>query len=316
QGLNTYHYVPGRDPKAVQGIKGPVQVRVEEAGPLVASLVIESPAPGCRKLIRRLTLVDGLSYAAITNVVDKEPIRKPESVHFGFDLNVPAGLIRLDIPWAVIRPETDQLPGACKNYFTVGRWVDVSNQRLGLTCAVIDAPMLEVGAIRVDVPRPIGQPEAWVKHLEPTQRFFSYVMNNYWETNYKADQEGPTVFRYALRPHGPFDPADCARFGIERSQPLIAVPADPAQPTRGSMLTIEPTSVIVTMLRPSSNGRAFILRLFNASDKPAVARLQWAEPQPTAVSLCDQYHRPTKRLKGAVQLAPFEIVTLRAELAD
>lgn len=41
-----------------------------------------------------------------------------------------------------------------------------------------------------------------MRSLPRTQTFFSYVMNNYWHTNYKADQDGPVTFRYALRPHG------------------------------------------------------------------------------------------------------------------
>ncbi|HID24691.1 MAG TPA: glycoside hydrolase, partial [Planctomycetaceae bacterium] len=110
--LNTYHYVPSRDPQTAQELAAGVTVRVEDAGPLVASLVVESPAPGCRKLTRRLRVVDGLPFVSLCNVVDKEPIRTPESVHFGFDVNVPGGIMRLDIPWAIIRPETDQLPGA------------------------------------------------------------------------------------------------------------------------------------------------------------------------------------------------------------
>ena len=49
------------------------------------------------------------------------------------------------MPWAVVRPEVDQLPGACKNWFTVQRWVDVSNDEYGVTWATLDAPLVEVG---------------------------------------------------------------------------------------------------------------------------------------------------------------------------
>ncbi|NOX55836.1 MAG: hypothetical protein GXP27_15620 [Planctomycetes bacterium] len=313
RGLNTYHYVPSRDPKTAQSLTGGVTVRVEDAGPLVASLVVESPAPGCRKLTRRLCVVDGLPFVFITNVVDKKPVRTPESVHFGFDVNVPDGVMRLDIPWAIIRPEKDQLPGACKNYFSVGRWIDVTNRTVGLTCAVVDAPLAEVGAIRVDVSKPL-EPSAWLKHLDPTQTFFSYVMNNYWETNYKADQEGPTVFRYALQPHGPFDPAQCVKFGIERSQPLVVVPANPDVPVRGSAVRVEPASVIVTSLKPSRDGRALIVRLRNVSDQPVQARLSWLDPKPASLAICDPFEEPAAPVTGFVQLAPKGIVTLRAEL--
>ena len=32
-----------------------------------------------------------------------------------------------------MRPEADQIPGACKNWFTVQRWVDVSNAHYGVS---------------------------------------------------------------------------------------------------------------------------------------------------------------------------------------
>ena len=54
-------------------------------------------------------------------------------------------------------------------------------------------------------------------------------MNNHWHTNYRADQEGETVFRYAMRPHATYDQTAAAHFGVESTEPLIAAPgAGPA----------------------------------------------------------------------------------------
>jgi hypothetical protein len=69
----------------------------------------------------------------IINIIDKEKIYKQEGVHLAFAFNVPNGVMRMDTSWAVVRPETDQLLGACKNYFTVQRWIDVSNKDYGVT---------------------------------------------------------------------------------------------------------------------------------------------------------------------------------------
>ncbi len=308
-GLNTYVYVAGRDPKHRKS-SGPAKITVADRGPLVASLVVESDAPGCRNLVRRLRVVDGIGRVDLTNIVDKQQVRSPESVHFGFAPHIPDGVMRMDIPWAVIRPEKDQLPGACKNYFTVGRWVDVSNKRLGLTWATVDAPLVEVGTIAVDVPSPL-RTEGWIRSLKPTQTFYSYVMNNYWETNYKASQEGPTTFRYSLRPHGPFDAAAAARFGIERSRPLVIVRADPAARLPKSLLRVEPAEVIVTSLKPSIDGRALMLRLFNAGENPARARLIWIDRAPKRVSVSSPFEEPGEPVRQSIELPAKGIVTLR-----
>ena len=68
-------------------------------------------------------MLDGLDRIDISNVLDKKSVREKESVHLGFAFNVPNPVMRMDVPWAVVRPEVDQLPGACKNWFPVGRWV-------------------------------------------------------------------------------------------------------------------------------------------------------------------------------------------------
>ena len=309
-GLNAYFYVAGRDPKDPKR-NGPVKIRVKERGPLVASLVVESDAPGCRGLVREVRLVDGLPRVDIVNIVDKEKVRQQESVHFGFAFNVPEGVMRMDVPWAVVRPEADQMAGACKNYFTVQRWVDVSNQDFGVTWATVDAPLVEVGAITVD-PVSVG----WIKHLEPSTTLYSYVMNNYWETNYKADQEGPTTFRYALWPHAAFDAAAAQRFGIEQSQPLIAVRARADGAALAPALRVEPAGVMATALKPSRDGKAWIVRLFNTTGRAEKAVVRWGDPAPKGVWLSSLGEDAGAKVAGPIDMGPWEIVTLRASVPE
>jgi alpha-mannosidase len=283
---------------------------VKEAGPLVASLLVECDAPGCRKLTREVRLIDGIDRVELINVVDKEKIRTKEGVHFAFPFNVPKGVMRMDIPWAVARPEVDQLPGSCKNWFTVQRWIDTSNDQVGVTWTTTDAPLVEVGAITAETP--------WIKTLKPTQTLYSYVMNNYWFTNYKADQEGPTLFRYALRPHaGGYSASEAARFGIEQSQPLLAVPCGADAPaTIHPRLTATPAEVIVATLKPSADRRALIVRLFNVGAVAAKAKLTWGDPAPKSVRISNLAEEPQAEVGGPIELPGRALVTLRAELPD
>jgi len=309
-GLNDYFYVAGREPSDPKR-NGPVKIRVKEQGPLVASLLIESDAPGCNKLSRELRIIDGINRVDIINVIDKEKIYKQEGVHLAFAFNVPNGVMRMDTPWAVVRPEADQLPGACKNYFTVQRWVDVSNPEYGVTWATVDAPLIEVGDITSD---PRGKTVGWLKHIKPSTTFYSYVMNNYWETNYKAGQEGPTTFRYSIMPHRRFDSGRATRFGIERSQPLIVVPVDGKAPVQKTIMSVKPAGIIVTAFKPSEDGKGRIVRLFNANGKPEKARLTWAKPSPETVWLSNLAEEKISKITGTIEMAAYEIITLRVPL--
>jgi alpha-mannosidase len=303
--LNDYFYVAGRKPNDPQR-NGPASIQVRETGPLVASVVITSTAPGCNALERELTVLAGCDRLDIANTVDKRNIYDPEGVHFAFPFDVPDGVVRMDIPWAVARVETDQLPGACKNYFTVQRWVDVANDALGVTLATVDAPLVEVGRITCD-PTAVG----WIERLEPSQTLYSYVMNNYWETNYKAGQEGPTLFRYSIRPHGKYDAAAVQRFGIERSQPLVAAPARGEAPVLSSLLLVDSDTVLATSVRPDTSPQTLIVRLFNPTENATSVTLRNPEAAKLRIDLCDLTGFPLEQVAQPIPLQPYQFVTVR-----
>jgi hypothetical protein len=216
-GLGEYLYVPGRDSTRATGIAG-VRVRALEPGPLVATLLVEAErTPGARRVVREIRVVSGLDRVDLAVMVDKLPVREREGVHLAFPLRVPGGQLRFDVATAVVRPDSDQLAGSSRNVVNVQSWVDVSNDSLGVTWASVDAPLVEIGGLNAESP--------WMRSLPPTQTFFSYVMNNYWHTNYKADQDGPVTFRYALRPHRAFSAEEASRFGMAARRPLLVAPA-------------------------------------------------------------------------------------------
>lgn len=310
-GLNDYVY-SGRN-AANPRRSGTARVRATDDGPLVASLRAESAAPGCQRLVREVQLVSGLGRLDVIDTVDKRGVREKENVRFAFPFHVPGGQIRYDVAWGVVRPDADQLAGANKSYITVGRWVDVSGQGFGLTWTTVDAPLVEVGGMTgeswmADPTRP------WVKTIGSSQKLYSWVMNNSWHTNYKADQEGPTVFRYSLAPHGAFDAGAAERRGIERSQPLIVVPAKSEAPVEKSLLEVRPAGFVVTSLRPASDAEAYILRLFNASGRSQQATLVWGRETPRVVYRSSPFEERGEEIEGPLVLPAWGIVTLRAEL--
>jgi len=299
--LNAYFYVPGTDPAGAQPA-APATITIKESGPLVASLVVTSDAPGCRGLTREYRVVSGCNRVDIINTIDKLPIREKEGVHFAFPFQVPEGVVRAETPWAVVRPEADQLPGSCKNYLTVQRWVDVSNQDSGVTWATVDAPLVEVGGIFAEVP--------WMTRLEPSQTLYSYVMNNYWHTNYKADQEGPTVFRYALMPHRLYNGAAAARFGTECSQPLCVVAEAPGAKGAPSFLETGTPGVVVTTIKAANDGKGLVARLYNVSGQPETVALTRGG-KPVKARFSDMAESDGGAAPKTFVMGAYEIVTVR-----
>jgi hypothetical protein len=290
-GINAYYYVSGRDPSQPLQVDM-IKVKVMESGPVISSLLVVAQPPGSIYLSREIRLIHGLYQIEIINRINKTGILEPEGVHLAFPFHIPEGIIRYDLGYAVCRAEEDQLPGACRNYITVENWVDVSNQQYGITWVSPDAPIIEVGQISTDA-TVVG----WTEKLQSTRTFYSYVMNNYWETNYKASQEGEFVFRYTLLPHAEFDAVQSERKAVEQRQPLIAVPPRPdSRATRLFPLWDHP-SVNLMNIRPSADEKGTCITLFNSSLQRASVEPRMLGEQ---VYRSDLYGNTFDRIRGEI----------------
>jgi hypothetical protein len=136
-------------------------------------------------------------------------------------------------------------------------------------------------------------------------------MNNYWHTNYKADQEGRVTLRYAVAPHRGPDTAVAKRLGLEAASPLLPIAADPASPVPRFPLTIDSPAFVSMSLRPSADGRAFVLRLLNASARPETLRLSGEAFDRGRVFLSDIDGAQGAPFHAPLDMPSFGIVTLR-----
>jgi hypothetical protein len=329
EAVNQYVYLEGKDTSKVT-TSGPVRITIEDPGPLVATIRIESSAPGSTDLVRRVRLNAYADWIELSNTVNKKRVglnphpgqggpagefaqhESKESVQFAFPFAVENGQIHIDVPLAVMRPESDQLPGSCKNWLPVGRWVDVANANYGVTCATLDAPLVEIGSISATMLGSQTHPEIWRKHIEPTQTFYSWVMNNHWGTNYRAYQDGPVEFRYALRPHSGYDPAAASRFAIGMSQPLVSSAHGQRSPL-ALKLRIDQNDVVLQECKPSADGRGWIVQLFGASGENRRANLTWTDNRPIKIWRSDLRELPLEQIGSRVNVSAWELVILRIE---
>jgi hypothetical protein len=273
---NQYLYQAGREPGA-EHTQTPANVRIT-----VASLVAESAAPGTNQLRQEIRLVAGLPQqrVEIVDSIDKRNIYDPEAVYFAFPFDIANPQTRLGVVHGFYRPEAQQLPGSCKNYFTVRNWLDVSDADHGVTLVTPDALMVELGKVTTDANR-VG----WIEQASDSSVVYSYAMNNFWGTNYKAGQDGVTTFRYRLVPHARFDSVAAYTAGLEATHPLVLRPINLASVvTRKSVAPLRAPfrlrgrNIIVSSLTPSDDGKHLIVTLFNAGNRPERPVLEWRRP--------------------------------------
>jgi len=281
-GLDEYLYVPGTDSRKAQRISN-VHVRVKEQGDLVVSLLVEGDAPGAKHYSSEIRLVEGIDRVDVIANIDKLAVRQKEGVHIAFPFSVPEGQLRYDVADGVVRPETDQLAGACKNFFSVESWVDISNREYGVTWATANAPLVEIGEITAEQP--------WIKSIKTSSSIYSYVMNNYWHTNYKADQEGSVTFAYSIRPHAAFDATEAAKFGTERRQPLIVgmsvSMSGPSRPLRHPLMELSSTKILVSSIKPVAAANSWLVHVYNPTATDQVAGFRWNDGERVSIHRSD-----------------------------
>ena len=290
EALAEWLYVPGRDPGSAEPA-GAGSVAVTDAGPLVWRAVLRREAPGTRDGLEvRIRLVAGSDRLEIEVRFDKERSLEPEAVLLRFPAAISETSTERMIggAWGPFRAETDQAPGANRNYYTVERWADLHDRAGGFTLVSVDAPLVQFGSLGSD---PIVT--GWREQVDPAPVLYSYLMNNYWETNYRAEQEGPHAIRYVLRPHAGFDVTAAERVGLEAAHPLLAYRVRAGVQPLAPPVEVEAGRSVVTLLRRTST--SLEIRAFNPSSQNDFLRVVL----------------PHHVAGDPLEVGPGEIVTLR-----
>lgn len=247
------------------------QVRSGRQSPLAAGLISEFTAPGCRSVTQEVVLYEHQDWVDLFITVDKLPVTDPEAIYIAFPFHIPRSVTRYDSAAGITQVDRDLLEGTCRDWVVAQNWVNFSNDRIGVTVATPDAPLVQFGRINTG---------RWQTRFAPrSATMLSWIMNNYWHTNYAAQQSGETTFQYRLTSHeGEFDPVAAWRFGAETAHPAIveATTENPNGALPGdvhSCLRVEPAHVVVSALRASDDGAGMIAHLREIAGIDTVARI-------------------------------------------
>jgi alpha-mannosidase len=241
-----------------------------------SGIVVEQTlaAPGIDGLLtQRVFLPDYADWLECSAAWNMRLSDHPEATYLLFPFDLPGAVARFDVGGQAVIPEQEQLPGVCRDYFTAQGWVDFSNEGRGVTIALPENPMVQLGDFH------FGQYQTEFR-LEGAM-LLGWVTNNYWETNFRAYQPGGVRARYRILPHaGPFDEAQAHRFGLDAlySQPVFqhlheSPAADSAIPGQGAFLQLPQPPILTLHIKRAHDGSSLIVRLLNASDTAQSASL-------------------------------------------
>jgi alpha-mannosidase len=253
--------------------------------------------------------------------VQKQYTTAKEGVYFAFPIAVAPPRFAFTNQQEWIDPAKDILKGGSLEWFTIQQWMAAYDSGAAVGIVPVDAPLASFG----DINR--GE---WPAEFHPkTSTIFSYVMNNYWHTNYPAGQGGTFNFNYVMTSGDHLDPAALTRLGWESMEPVeldhvihndkIDDPERPLPAQGTSFLQIDAPNVVLIDWKLAEDGNGSILRLEETAGQATKATIRLPHAYVQSASLCDSVEDNLHALQvddNEVQVSfnPHEVLTVRLKL--
>lgn len=286
--------------------------------PFAKILTLEAKGVHTPLIRTEILLYDGEKKIEFINQITKEPVRAKEGVYIAFPVAAPKPSFQYEIQNGWVNPAHDMLKGAGLEWFSVGHWVRTSAGNAEVAITPVDAPLVTLG----DVNRGL-----WREEFTPkTSTIFSYVLNNYWHTNYRAEQGGEFTFHYLMTSGATLSPEGLARFGRAAMTPLetdevidqdkVGNPPSPLEPVSTSFLQVDGSGVVVENWKAADDGNGTVLRLLETSgtESKAVLRFPLFHLQHAWLVTAmeeDLSEIPVNNSSLEVTLKPHQITTVR-----
>ncbi|WP_449462359.1 hypothetical protein PQ610_07055 [Tardisphaera miroshnichenkoae] len=230
-----------------------------EAGSDVEEVTLEALC-GPVKVTKTIQLLHDKKEILVRNEVEKAEEYDKEALYFAFPSSLDRPEVYVEEPGAFTNVNRELAPGACAAWFATNGIVAIKGYQKARTIKQLvaafvkswDAPMITVG----DINR--GQ---WPSRVNGSGLLFSYAMNNYWHTNYKASQGGAS-FSYSITTGN----ASNSMFSDASKLMLKAVSV-------GSAINGPPIEVsgdaITTVIKKWTGRKGVLIRLLEVNNKTA-----------------------------------------------
>ncbi|MGN9909796.1 glycoside hydrolase family 38 C-terminal domain-containing protein [Phytohabitans sp. LJ34] len=237
------------------------------------TLEVELDADGARWLRTTVTLTAGVARVDVTNRLYKEGAPAKESVFFAFPFAMPAP-VAWELTGGVGGGDAPTVPGAAHHMTPIRHWVAFDDGEVTAAWATLHAPLVMFGDIYL--PYAPFPPTIAPEPAEPGT-VYSWAMNNIWDTNFPAQQQGETTFRYAIGSAAGASPRELGQaVAAGFTDAFVAVPSTgtgAAAPPDGRWATVDHPLVRVAAIGPSRRGHDLVVYLASAAGDPAAVSL-------------------------------------------
>jgi alpha-mannosidase len=290
-----------------------VKIEGQQDGPVWKSLFINGRIPRCvdKDGVRcEIRLFHFEKRVEFHFSMRKLTVLTPESVYVAFPFAMPGAEIYFEVQGAAIRPGKDQLPRTSSDWNTIQDFTAIRSHDGQIVFGSRDILLAHFGDLNIGKFQPISKPEH--PHV------YSWVLNNYWVTNFKAYQEGELKWSYFITSskensntfasnfaRGSIVPIPGRVFpaGVRKEENRIS------QQFTGSLLTFDTPNVLLVSAEPAREGGGIILHLRELDGKLTIISL--SDFSNNRVFELNALHEHLKTIKSTLKLGPYETKFLK-----
>lgn len=232
----------------------------------------------------------------------KKAITDPEAVYVSFPYEVSGGKIYLDVPGGTIEAGVDQIPGSSNDWYTVQNFATARNNDFQVVMGSEEIPLMQFGAINTGRYQAGATPQS--------TNMYSWPMNNYWVTNFNADQMGEMKWSYFVSSSADNSIEYATKFAWENRIPL-RTRVLPASNTPGktiaatSLLRIIPENLLLVNMKPVAGENAVMLQLREIGGKKATFAVSSDKIRFGKPVVCDVTGTPIAK-RSSLEFNPWE----------
>lgn len=276
---------------------GPVYDAVRLAGE------IEACSYSPRGFIAEIRLYHTSPLIGLEYTLLKKPVTDPEAVYIAFPFLLDNGKIFCEVAGGVMEAGVDQIPGSSNDWNTVQNFVTVRNNKMQIILGSQEAPLMQFGGINT------GRYDA--DAVPETTHIFSWPMNNYWTTNFNADQQGSFTWSYFLTTTANTGMENATRTGWSNRIPFLCrvlLAGEERTPLQEvSVLKFSSENLLLVNARPCELKSSVVLQIREVAGKETILEIEspYLKKEKLMLQEVDATGQPISDKSFSLEIRPF-----------
>jgi hypothetical protein len=290
-----------------------VRIGPIERGALWDTLIVTGELPGCEApggLRCEIRLFHGHKRVELHYLARKRREFGPEAIYVALPFGLDGAELLFETLGGMVAPERGEvIPGTASDWQSIQNVITARAAKAQVVVASDEIPLMQLGGLNT------GRFQREMKVERP--HAYSWVMNNYWVTNFHAGSEGDLRWRYAITSTDDTQRSAAVRFGFDVRVPVLArivrgndragSVASPTVVLPG--LPALPENVLLVAARPARSTGGVVLHLREVDGRGATRidlRGLELDGAPARVRLANAIEDPIGDAVEAIELGPFD----------